>query len=425
MYDKATIKVRSGDGGDGSVSFRREKFVPYGGPDGGDGGNGGSVIIRAEREIDSLKNYRQRRSFRAEKGENGSKNRKHGKSGSNLILGVPTGTIVTQIEEDGSRTIVADLKKAGDEALVAKGGRGGMANVHFTSSTNQAPHIAQRGESGEEKDISLEMRLIADVGIIGYPNAGKSTLLAAASAAKPKVAEYPFTTLEPVLGVVEAGLETFVLAEIPGLIEGAHSGKGLGQEFLRHAMRTKIFIHLISGASESPIDDMLHVNEEIVQYEPAMALRPQIIAINKVDIPEVRERLKEIKKQLKQSGVNTHYISAASGEGVKELMIETLLKLQEVKEPEQPVQDAVIKVFRPQPRESRYIIAREVTDNGTVYVVEAPELKRLYAAAGTSPGELKGQVVFQLQRMGAWKDLEKMGIETGDILKCADITWVW
>ena len=425
MFDKADILVKAGNGGDGSVNFRREKFVPFGGPDGGDGGDGGNVIIRADREIDDLRNYRNRRSFKAEHGQPGGKNRKHGKNGIDLVLKVPTGTIVTGIETDGARTLIADLKKDGDETTVARGGNGGMANVHFTSSINQAPHIAQRGETGEEKMIGLEMRLIADVGIIGYPNAGKSTLLTAASAAKPKVADYPFTTLEPVLGVVETGQDSFVLAEIPGLIEGAHAGKGLGHEFLRHAMRTRIFIHLIGGDTESVIEDMLRVNEELVQYDPTMGARPQIVAVNKTDIPEVKERLKELRKELASSGVKAHYISAVTGEGVDKLMEATLELLKTVNEPEQVIPDQEIKVFKPKPREERYDIVRELTDEGTEYLVNAPELDRLYAAPGTSQGELKGQIVFQLQRMGAWKDLEKMGIKKGELLKCAGITWVW
>ncbi len=425
MFDKADIRVKAGDGGDGSVNFRREKFVPFGGPDGGDGGDGGSVVVRADREVDDLRNYRHKRSFTAERGLPGGKNRKHGKSGADLILRVPTGTIVTGIEVDGTRTMLGDLKRDGEEIIVAKGGRGGMANVHFTSSINQAPHIAQRGEEGEERRIGLEMRLIADVGIIGYPNAGKSTLLTAASAAKPKVADYPFTTLEPVLGVVEIGQEAFVLAEIPGLIEGAHTGKGLGHEFLRHAMRTRIFIHLIGGDAENPIDDMLSVNDELVKYDPTMAARPQIVAVNKTDIPDVKERLKEIRKELTEAGVKAHYISANTREGVDMLMAEALALLKTVGEPEQPVPEEEIKVFRPKPKEERYRIIRELTDEGMVYLVEAPELERLYVAAGAGPGELKGQIVFQLQRMGAWKELEKMGIQKGDLVKSAGITWVW
>ncbi len=309
MFDKAEVRVKAGDGGNGVVGFRREMYVPYGGPDGGDGGNGGDVLVRADEVVDSLRRYRQRKLQRAENGHNGSGSRKHGKDGEDLVLLVPPGTIVTEKTEDGTEVLLADLEKSGDKVLVAKGGKGGWGNTHFKSSTNQAPRIAQRGATGEEQTIRMEMRLIADVGIIGYPNAGKSTLLAAASAARPKVASYPFTTIEPVLGVVELGLDSFVMAEIPGLIEGAHLGRGLGHEFLRHAMRTKIFIHLISGTSESPIDDMLHVNEELDMFDASLLRKKQLIALNKIDLPEVQERLDVIKEESLPVRVSRRIIS--------------------------------------------------------------------------------------------------------------------
>ncbi len=242
MFDKAEIRVKAGDGGNGAIGFRREKYIPYGGPDGGNGGRGGNVSIRADDNVDSLRRYRQRRLHRAENGGAGAGAKKHGKDGVDLVISVPPGTIVTS-EEDGIDVLIADLNKVGEEAAVARGGRGGLGNTHYVSSTNQSPRIAQRGEAGEEKAIRLEMRLIADAGIIGYPNAGKSTLLAAASAARPKIASYPFTTLEPVLGVVDVGKQSFALAEIPGLIEGAHLGRGLGHVFLRHGIRTKMLIY--------------------------------------------------------------------------------------------------------------------------------------------------------------------------------------
>lgn len=421
MIDKAEILVKAGDGGDGSVHFRREKFVPFGGPDGGDGGNGGNVIVRADGAIDNLRRYRQKRSFTAMNGAGGGGRKKHGKSGDDLILRVPAGTIITTKDEDGIDSFMADLEKDGDEVTVAAGGTGGRANIHFASSTNQAPHIAQRGEAGEEITIGMEMRLIADVGIVGYPNAGKSTLLAAASAAKPKVAAYPFTTLEPVLGVVEVGLESFVLAEIPGLIEGAHTGRGLGHDFLRHAMRTRIFIHIISGDSESPIDDMLQVNDELVQFDPALASRPQIVVLNKIDIPYVRERLAGLKKELSGAGVRAHYVSAVTGEDVPALMAEvnSVLREQTGIEEKAPVP---VKVFRPEPRETRYSVTRG--EDGTC-TVHSADLERFYSAAGVSPGELRAQIVFQLERMGAYKALEKAGVKPGDTVKCGEVTWIW
>ncbi len=285
MYDRVEIKVRGGAGGDGIISFHREKFVPFGGPDGGDGGNGGHVIIRADGSVTSLRRFKPKALFRAEVGARGGSNKKHGRAGEDLILSVPPGTVVSQETTDGETILMADLENPGDNIKAARGGKGGWGNVHYTSSTNQAPHIAQKGEPGEELTILLEMRLLADVGIVGYPNAGKSTLLTAASAARPKIADYPFTTIEPVLGVVEVDRERFVMAEIPGLIQGAHLGKGLGHDFLRHVLRTKVLIHLISGSSASPIEDMVFVNEELAMFDPDLARKPQVVAVNKIDLP--------------------------------------------------------------------------------------------------------------------------------------------
>jgi len=288
VFDRVEIVIRAGDGGDGAVSFRREKHVPFGGPDGGDGGDGGNVVILADLSVTSLRMFKRKRVYRASKGEGGKGKKKHGKSGEDLVLRVPAGTIVLDKERSSDEALVADCAQAGQQAVVARGGRGGLGNTRFTSSTNQAPRIAQKGEVGEELSLILEMRLIADVGIIGFPNVGKSTLLAAASAAKPKIASYPFTTLEPVLGVVEVGLKSFVIAEIPGLIDGAHLGRGLGHDFLRHIMRTKILIHMIDGASASPVEDMVRVNAELSAFELTLAQKSQLVVINKIDLPQVQ-----------------------------------------------------------------------------------------------------------------------------------------
>ncbi len=421
MFDRAQIRVKAGDGGDGAVAFHREKFIPYGGPDGGDGGNGGDVIIRASDNEDSLRKYRQNRLHRAESGRAGSGNNKHGKDGQHLMLTVPTGTIVTFFE-DNEKIFIADLGRPGEEAVVAKGGRGGWGNTHYKSSTNQAPKIAQRGETGEEKTVLLDMRLIADAGIIGYPNAGKSTLLAAASAAKPKVADYPFTTLEPVLGVVEIGIESFILAEIPGLIAGAHLGRGLGHDFLRHAMRTKILIHLLNGTAASPIDDMLKVNEELALYDTALASKPQIVVINKIDLPEVRERLAGIKSELVGAGIKAYDISAATGQGVDALMKEALEVLKVEAAGEKVLTDKMsIKVFKPQPREARVKVNRV----GKEFVVSAPGLERIKGGPGVSPNELRWQLNYQFKRLGIDKALEKAGVKKGDKVRCGELTWEW
>lgn len=419
MFDKAEIRVRAGDGGSGAISFRHEKFVPFGGPDGGDGGDGGNVLIRADEATDSLRRYRQRKIYRAEHGRNGSGSRKHGRRGEDLVITVPMGTLVTSTGDDGQE-FIGDLDEAGDEVIVARGGKGGWGNTHFTSSTNQAPQIAQRGETGEEKTIALEMRLIADVGIIGYPNAGKSTLLAAASAARPKIAGYPFTTIEPELGVVEVGNDVFIMAEIPGLIEGAHLGRGLGHEFLRHAMRTRILVHLISGSSSSLVEDMLSVNAELAAFDPSLAAKPQIIALNKIDLPDVKDKLTSIKKTLAGSGVRAHYVSASEGTGISGLMQEAMKVLQAssagVKE-----EAATSKVFRPKPRDAGVTVSRQ----GNEYVLSVPGLDRIITGAGASPSELRWQLNTQLKRLGVYKELEKAGVRPGDKIRCGEIEWEW
>jgi len=419
MYDKAEIRVKAGDGGDGAVSFRHEKYVPFGGPDGGEGGKGGSVVVRAEAGIDSLRKYRQSRVYRAESGHRGQGSRKHGRNGEDIIIEVPAGTIVKAVEEDGE-SLLADLEAIGAEVIAARGGRGGWGNTHYASPTNQAPKIAQKGEKGEEILLQMEMRLIADAGIIGYPNAGKSTLLTAASAARPKIASYPFTTLEPVLGVVEIGQETFVMAEIPGLIEGASAGRGLGHEFLRHAMRTRVLIHLVDGSSASPVADMLHVNEELARFDAALASRPQIVAVNKIDLQEVREKLAGLKQELVVAGVKAHYISAANGQGVPGLMAEVLKMLKAVT-PEQPKVEEPLKIFRPRPAGARFTVSRV----GDEFVISAPDLERLTGGPNVSPNELRWQIDHQIRKLGLNKALEKAGARPGDKVRLGKMTWEW
>lgn len=420
MFDRVEIRVKAGDGGNGMISFRREKFVPFGGPDGGDGGVGGSVVLRADESVTSLRSFRQKRLYRAEGGRNGGSKKKHGRNGESMILAVPEGTVVSYQMAVGTDALIADLERVGEEVVVVRGGKGGRGNTHFATSTNQAPHIAQKGELGEEHSILLEMRLIADVGIIGYPNAGKSTLLASASAARPKIAGYPFTTIEPVLGQVEVGQQSFVMAEIPGLIEGAHLGRGLGHDFLRHILRTKILIHLISGVSASPAEDMMRVNEELVLFDPALARKTQIIALNKVDLPEVQARLDGIRDALSSAGIKASYISAATGQGVSGLMAETMRMLTRVATEEERIR-VPKKVFRPQPRDAGVIVRRV----GGEFVLSVPELERLVAGAGMSDFELRWQMKRQLARLGVNKALEKAGVKPGDKIRCGNLEWEW
>ncbi len=331
---------------------------------------------------------------------------------------MPPGTIVT-VEEDGERLLIADLEKVGDETIIARGGRGGLGNINYVSSINQAPRIAQRGEAGEEKEVQLEMRLIADAGIIGYPNAGKSTLLTAASAARPKIAGYPFTTLEPVRGVVETGDENFVLAEIPGLIEGASTGRGLGHDFLRHAMRTKILIHLISGETESPVKDLITLNNELALFNVMLEKKPQIVVLNKTDLPEVKEKLGAFEAEFKSAGIKAHYISANTGRGVPALMKETLALLKTISgraEEEKPV-----KIFRPRPQEGGPGVEKE----GDEYVIHAPALERIYGNSSVSAKELRWQMNYLIKKMGIHKMLEKKGVQPGDKIRCGELTWEW
>ncbi|MFQ6121702.1 MAG: GTPase ObgE [Dehalococcoidales bacterium] len=421
MLDRVEIVVKAGDGGDGAISFRREKFVPFGGPDGGDGGDGGNIVIMADPTVTSLRKFKHKRFYRAGDGHDGRGKRQHGKNGENVILTVPLGTVVSQKTQIGNDTLVADLEQPGQQIVVAKGGKGGWGNTHFRSPTNQAPRIAQKGETGQENAIILELRLIADVGIIGHPNVGKSTLLATASAAKPKIASYPFTTREPILGVVEVGQQSFVLAEIPGLIEGAHLGRGLGHDFLRHIMRTKILIHLIDGSAVSPAEDMTRVNAELSLFDSALVEKPQLVVINKTDLPQVRTRLTEIKEAFSKAGIKVLFISAATGDGVSELITETVKMLKQVAAEKEVSKKVPKKVFLPQPKVSGASVHKE---EGT-FVVEVAGLERIVARTGVTSPEVRRQLKRQLARLGVSKALERAGIKPGDRVRCGNLEWEW
>jgi len=418
LIDTIEIFVGGGTGGSGAISFRREKYVPFGGPDGGDGGSGGDVVVVADPGVTDLKLFRRKRRYKAGVGGDGRGRKRHGKNGEALILPVPVGTVVYDEDEVGGRALVADLEKPGERVVVARGGKGGLGNIHFASSTNQAPRIAQSGEKGEEKAVSLEMRLIADVGIIGYPNVGKSTLLAAASAARPKIASYPFTTREPVLGVVEVGQRVAVLAEIPGLVDGAHTGRGLGHDFLRHIVRTRIIIHLVDGSSVSPVEDMTRVNAELGLYDSSLAGKQQIVAVNKIDLPQVQAGLDEIRGAFGGIGISPLFISAATGEGVTQLMMETVDMLSQVGETDKRVPS---RVFRPRPRDKGVRVHRE----GEAFVVEAPGLERIVARVDMSSPQLRGQLDRQLTRLGVRRALDKAGVKPGDRVRCGDLEWEW
>ena len=418
MFDITEIRVQAGRGGDGAITFRREKFVPFGGPDGGDGGRGGDIIIEADPSVMNLWGFKKKQLYKGDNGGAGAAQKKHGRNGDPLILKVPEGTIVYRKNEDGLDDVLGDLENAGDQVIVAHGGRGGLGNVHFASSTNQTPRLAQAGENGETNVIALELKLIADVGIIGYPNVGKSSLLALSTAAKPEIANYPFTTKEPIVGVVGVNYENFVLAEIPGLIDGAHLGRGLGHDFLRHSMRTRLLIHLIDGTAESPLDNMIKVNNVLSLFDSQLAKKQQIVVINKIDLPEVQERRKEIKESFREAGIDVHFISAMTGEGIPELMkkVNELLKASDILN-----REPAAKVFRPLPRHKQVSISKD----GDVFVVSEPELERIVSRVDMSDPTIQGQVLGQMVRLHVDKALENAGIKRGDIIRCGAAEWEW
>jgi len=415
------IKVRSGKGGDGAASFRREKFVPYGGPDGGDGGDGGSVIIRADSSVTNLAAFRSQGLYRAEDGKNGQGKKKHGASGIDLELTVPAGTLVWDKSAEGGP--LADLEVPGQKVVVARGGRGGMGNVHFKSSTNQAPRLIQKGEESQGREIVLEMRLIADVGIVGYPNAGKSTLITALSAARPRVAGYPFTTLEPVLGAVEIGGASVIFAEVPGLVDGAHRGRGLGHQFLRHVMRTRVLVLLLDGTSGSPAEDMRRLERELALYDSALGQKPRLVAVNKIDLPEVKARASLLAGELSAADIHPLFVSAATGEGLGQLLTEVARLLEEQFPEGKPVPPPeTAKVFRPPPRDrGRGSFVKE----GDTFVVSVPGLERIAAGPGGSEAEALAFYRRRMERSGLARALERAGAKPGDKVRVGNLEWEW
>src|SRR5947199_4155820 len=381
FYDHTKIYVKAGDGGNGSSHFRHEKFAPRGGPDGGDGGRGGSVYLEATSNMNTLIDYRYRHHFKAGAGGAGMRQKMHGAKGEDVVLRVPLGTIVRDAD---TNELIADLVEDGQRVMVARGGRGGLGNTHFATATHQAPREAQKGEPGEERWITLELRLIADVGLVGYPNAGKSTLLSVVTAAQPKIADYPFTTLAPNLGVVSVGQPgsrdefSFVLADIPGLIEGAAQGVGLGHEFLRHVQRTRLLLHILDGASidRDPWQDFITINQELREYDEHLAARPQIIVMNKMDLPGAQERWPALKAKAEAAGYPVFAISAAAHQGTDELMQYAARRLQELRQEEAERTSSEIDmagpVLRPMPDD-----AFTVTKEKGVYIVRGKRVERL------------------------------------------------
>jgi GTPase len=416
--DQVEIYVRSGKGGDGMVHFRREKYVPRGGPDGGDGGKGGDVVFEVKSTLNTLASFRQNQKFKAEDGVRGGPSQMSGRYGKDLVIPVPPGTIIFDAD---SGELIGDLTQDGQRLTVCKGGRGGRGNQHFATSRNQAPRTAEKGEPYEEKRLRLELKLIADIGLIGVPNAGKSTLLTALTNAKPKIAPYPFTTLEPNLGVAEIDVDTtVVLADIPGLIEGASQGAGLGHDFLRHVQRTRVLIHLLDGLSEDPIADFSQINTELSLFDPNLAKKPQIVVLNKVDQPEVQERLAEIQKEFKKRKVDFMVISALARTNTRDLLIKAYQTLEST--PAAEVIEIPVPVYKPKEDPREFEITREGANE---WRISGAAIER---AAKMTYWEHDGSVRrFQkiMETLGVKDALRKAGVQDGDTVSIDEFELEW
>ena len=421
FVDEIEISVKSGAGGNGIVAFRQEKFMPRGGPSGGDGGKGGSVILCADGRLTTLIDYRYKRSYKAEQGKNGGPNDMRGANGANLILKIPVGT---QVYDADSGELLTDMTIDGEKVLIARGGHGGHGNARFATSTQQAPRYAENGEPGEERKLRLELKLLADVGLIGFPNVGKSTLIAQVSAARPKIADYPFTTLVPNLGVVRVGeYRSFVMADIPGLIEGAHAGAGLGDRFLRHVERTRLLVHIldISGfTGRNPADDFDAINRELHLYSPELSDLPQVVALNKIDLPDAQETAKELVPAFEDRGIRTFLISAATGEGVQTLIYylgEELEKLDKIVPT--PVEAHEIIRIAPKTLDPKHWEAKKVDDHE--FVVEGRGIERTVAMTYLDSDEAMRRLHRKLNRLGVMKALKNLGIQDGDTVRIGAI----
>ncbi len=398
MIDRVKIYVSAGKGGNGIVSFRREKFVPKGGPDGGDGGNGGSVIIEATSSMSTLSDFKYKKHFKAQSGENGKGSNMTGKSGEDLVIKVPVGTI---LKIDGR--IVADLSEDKKRFIIAKGGRGGRGNAHFATPTRQAPTIAENGEDGESYDVELELKLLADVGLVGLPNVGKSSLIAVMTNARPKIADYPFTTLEPVLGKVEIGRgKSYVIVDIPGLIEGAHEGRGLGDEFLKHAERTKVIAHVLSLTSDSIVDDYQNIKEEMSLYSPNFEKKSEIIVLNKSDLVD-EDVAKKAYREFK--GKKVFVVSAMTGSGLEELKKALYYEIQKA-----PVAEFRVEEMPKKRIELPFFIEKE----GDAFVVKGEAVDRLLKRYQINQKDGMEMLMKKLEDLGLEKELIKVGVRDGD-----------
>jgi GTP-binding protein len=416
FIDRAKIYVKAGDGGNGMSSFRREKYVPKGGPSGGDGGRGGEVILIVDGNINTLLDFRYKRKFVAESGVNGQTKNMHGKNAEPLYVKVPPGTIV---KDAATGAVIADLTREGQEFTAVKGGRGGRGNARFVNSVHRAPTFAEKGEPGEERDLQLELKLLADVGLVGYPSVGKSSMISMVSAARPEVAAYHFTTLTPVLGVVSLDEgHSFVMADIPGLIEGAHEGVGLGHDFLRHIERTKVIIHVldVSGLEgRDPIEDYHKINQELVRYNERLAKRPQIVAANKMDLPEAQENYRRVADFMAGEGREIFPVSAATGEGLRALMRRVAQLLAEYVEEPETSDDVTVYEAKP---EEAFTITRE--DDGA-YVVHGKDIEKLVAMTNFDNDEGVRRFQQIWRRLNVEQALKERGIKEGDTVRIRDM----
>ncbi len=422
FLDRVKIWVRAGDGGDGAATFRQEAHVPRGGPDGGDGGRGGSVYLRVDAGQTTLRDFNHRHHFRATPGGRGTRARRHGKAGDDLTLDVPPGTAVY---EDETGELVADLVAVGQSVMVARGGRGGLGNTHFKSSTHQAPKHAQKGEPGSEGWIRLELRLIADIGLVGLPNAGKSTILAAVTAATPKIADYPFTTLEPNLGVLDLGDEDErrpTIADVPGLIEGASGGAGLGHAFLRHVERTRILVHVIDGASRDPAWDYDVIREELRAHAPTLLEKPMLVAFNKLDLPAAAEAWPAFKRARQKEGVDAVALSAASGDGLPGFRTRIAEILPDAAELAEPPEPAGVVVHRIEAMGDGFSVE---LDSDGAFRVRGVRIERIAAQTNFDVEESAERFQRDLARFGIEAELRRAGIAAGDTVRIGGTELEW
>lgn len=421
FVDEAKVYVKGGDGGNGMIAFRRELYVPLGGPAGGDGGKGGDVVFIVEEGLRTLVDFRYKKHYKAPKGENGRPKNQHGANAEDLIVKVPPGTVVY---DDDTGELIADLVTHGQRAVIAKGGKGGRGNVRFATAKNPAPHIAEKGEPGQERYIRLELKLLADVGLVGYPSVGKSTLISVVSAAKPKIASYHFTTLSPNLGVVDVGdFRSFVMADLPGLIEGAHEGVGLGHQFLRHVERTRLILHVIdmSGSEgRDPYQDYLTINHELRQYNEKLSLRPQIVVANKMDLPQAEENLRLFKEKVGED-VIVLPISAATREGIQQLIYTVADMLETI--PETPLEDEIEaeerRIYKAEAPAQEFTIRRE----NEMFVVESEKLEKMVNRTDFSHDDAAERFAFILRKMGVDQALRDQGAKDGDTVRIGDLVF--